>query len=353
MDLNLLNINDLGKEVQPIPEEVIEVFSSNEIEDYKEVFSLFDQSDTGFIDIVKIPRILLEIDKDLDKKALRDILEGYDEDGIDLNNFLLIAAKLYKRNVEEKDVVNAFKLLNPTCSTMPIHTFREMMLKSGDPLDNEEMTVLIDKVTQEQYDKYFNYESFANELTSQMEEYERILREKSLPDLTKPLKRTFKLPTKGHFKKSFPLKTIIPGPLTHFSTDSSNKGVEADEEDYEDIEDIDDDDIEKEPEIGQGQAIIEEVGKAQEKKEPRQLDDTDVSEQEDVRLRINIPTKFAQEQDSLFKTELMQEGEEEEEEQVEEEVVSEDDDYDNTDKYETEDDKDDVIEYDLPPSGLM
>ncbi|KAL4940770.1 hypothetical protein BDV06DRAFT_213222 [Aspergillus oleicola] len=125
--------------------------TKEEIEQYREVFSVFDKDGNGDIDAHELGEVMRSLGQAPTEEELQDIIDELDVDRtgtIDFNEFLILMSRKAKESDPEAELRAAFAVLDQDKSgTISADELRRVLTSIGDNVsdaDVEEMLKLAD-----------------------------------------------------------------------------------------------------------------------------------------------------------------------------------------------------------------
>jgi len=142
-------------------------FTKNQIEEFREVFNIFDKTNNGYITKKDINTVLKSLGQDLDEKDLTTLMECLDkedrkeddEDNIHFRHFLTIIATKVGRKDGKKDLIEAFKVFDrDSCGKLSVQELR-YLLSQDKNLSEEEINELFMEADPEE-EGLIDYENY-------------------------------------------------------------------------------------------------------------------------------------------------------------------------------------------------
>ena len=121
--------------------------TKQQMEDFKEAFSIFDKDGDGTISIDELQIVMSQLGHYLSSQELNRVIEQYDTDGdgtIDFEEFLNMMAKKLKDTDAEEEIEEAFKCLDRNGDgEITADEMKYYMMNYGEVMDEEEADLLI------------------------------------------------------------------------------------------------------------------------------------------------------------------------------------------------------------------
>jgi len=137
--------------------------TEEQIEEFKEVFSLFDKDGDGTISTKELGTVMRSLGQSPTEKELRDMVSEFDADGngtIDFPEFLKMMARKMTDTDSEEEVKEAFRVFDKDGSGwISGAEVRHVMSTMGETLSDDEVDEMIREADIDN-DKQVNYEEF-------------------------------------------------------------------------------------------------------------------------------------------------------------------------------------------------
>ncbi|XP_029634784.2 neo-calmodulin-like [Octopus sinensis] len=126
---------------------MIPKLSSDEIEEYREAFTMFDRDKDGRITAKELGTVLRSLGQNPTEVELRDMINEVDIDGngtIEFNEFLEMMMKCKSETNERQEVTDAFKVFDTNKDGfINASELRHVMMNLGEKLTDKEVEDMI------------------------------------------------------------------------------------------------------------------------------------------------------------------------------------------------------------------
>ncbi|KAK9503157.1 hypothetical protein O3M35_011785 [Rhynocoris fuscipes] len=161
---------ELGIKKQ-LPEVVKEIFTEQQITEYKQLFHLYDYNNEGLINISLVPKILASAEHEYEQLDLEMAMQEIDVSKgpeIDEMIFLQLAAKCYTQSLLKQQIVKAFQMINQPRTGNAINKtiLQYYLCDSGEPFDNYELKMFLFLAEPDPKNGDINYETLIEKLGS-------------------------------------------------------------------------------------------------------------------------------------------------------------------------------------------
>ncbi|CAH1267592.1 CALM1 [Branchiostoma lanceolatum] len=151
-----------------------DTLSEEQIAEFKEVFGLFDQDNSGSITTNELGEVMeslghkpelaeLQASRRFNSNGLNDMINEMDHDGsgtIDFPEFLLVMSKKQQESDSEKEIREAFRVFDKDGNGfITASELRVVMANLGEKLSDEEVDEMIDEADSDG-DGHINFEEF-------------------------------------------------------------------------------------------------------------------------------------------------------------------------------------------------
>ena len=141
-------------------------FTKNQIEEFREVFNIFDKTDNGYITKNDINTVLKSLGQTVSDEEMLNLLKSLDredesDDNIYFRHFMKIIAARVGKIDGKKDIVEAFQIFDrDSCGKLSVQELR-YLLSSDSSLTQDEINDLFMEADEGQegfieYGKYLN-----------------------------------------------------------------------------------------------------------------------------------------------------------------------------------------------------
>ncbi|KAL4239136.1 hypothetical protein ACF0H5_003838 [Mactra antiquata] len=124
-----------------------DVFSEEQLEEYKETFSLFDKEGDGSIVLKELGTVLRALGQHPTEADLADLIHKLETEGhttIEFPEFLSVLAKIIKDTDPETELTEAFKIFDKAgTGNISNADLRRIMTTYGEILNDEEVEEMI------------------------------------------------------------------------------------------------------------------------------------------------------------------------------------------------------------------
>lgn len=146
---------------------MIASFNNEEMSDFKEAFSLFDQDGDGFISIKEMENLIKSIGINSNEYELKDVIDkvspNNNNETFDFVVFLLIISHPhFKEKVEFDEKMNIFNAFDGQ-KIVSVSEFRFVLQNLGEKLSDEEIEEMIQEAKANENGE-INYEEFVKSL---------------------------------------------------------------------------------------------------------------------------------------------------------------------------------------------
>ncbi|CAJ0948527.1 unnamed protein product, partial [Mesorhabditis belari] len=145
-------------------------FSSEQIEDFKEVFYMYDKDGSGSISAKEFGKVMRALGQNPTEAELNAMIYDGDSDGnrsIDFEEFLGMMAEKMKNPIMDSDVRAAFQVFDKDGNGfISAKELRHVMTSLGEALTEEEVDEMIDEADVNG-DGQVNYEEFVAMMSKQ------------------------------------------------------------------------------------------------------------------------------------------------------------------------------------------
>nr|CAB3227461.1 calmodulin-like protein 4 [Phallusia mammillata] len=138
--------------------------TEDQIAEYRECFNLYDKKRNGKIlcsDLVSVMRSLGACPTEIDIKNHLKLISKAPGDHMDFSHFLTIMHKQGSSKNINKDILEAFKITDPSNSgTIPVSYLRNILMNTGEALTMKEVEQMFQKGKVSRNQKTVNYKEF-------------------------------------------------------------------------------------------------------------------------------------------------------------------------------------------------
>lgn len=146
-----------------------EVLTEEEIEEFKEAFSMFDRNGDETISSAELGTIMRSLGQNPTEAELMEMINEVDIDGngtIDFQEFLNMMAKKVNRSDNEEELREAFRVFDKDGNgSISAYELRTVMTTLGEKLTDEEVDEMIFEADLDG-DGNINYEEFVRMMTA-------------------------------------------------------------------------------------------------------------------------------------------------------------------------------------------
>ncbi|KAH3859224.1 neo-calmodulin-like [Dreissena polymorpha] len=139
----------------------------DELEEMRQAFRVFDKDDDGTISTHELRTVMRSLGQDPTQEELEDIVRQADTDGdgvIEFDEFIALMTKQLAASGTEKDIMEAFKVFDPTNKGYILATdLRHIMATKGDRMTDEEVDEMIEDADLDG-DGHIEYQEFVKML---------------------------------------------------------------------------------------------------------------------------------------------------------------------------------------------
>ena len=143
--------------------EVANKLTEEEIADFQEAFSLFDEDDSGTITIKELGSVMTSLGQNSTEAGLQDLINEVDIDGdgiIDFNEFLMLMVGKSKDVNTEEEFIEAFRVFDrDENGFISADELKNTMTNLGEKMSDEEVMEMIREADFDG-DGQINYEEF-------------------------------------------------------------------------------------------------------------------------------------------------------------------------------------------------
>ncbi len=147
-----------------------EQFTEEQLNEFKETFSLFDRDGDGTISTKELGTVMRALGQNPTESELQDMINEVDADGngtLDFSEFLSLMATKTKELDTEDEFIEAFKVFDRDGNGLvSAAELRHVMTSMGEKMSDEEVDEII-KEAQLDGDGMLNYEGFVKMMMSQ------------------------------------------------------------------------------------------------------------------------------------------------------------------------------------------
>jgi len=145
------------------------ILSNDEIEEFREAFSMFDKNGDGTISSAELGTIMRSLGQNPTENELMDMINEVDIDGngtIDFREFLNMMAKKVNKSDSEEELREAFRVFDKDGNGhISASELRTVMTTLGEKLTDEEVDEMIFEADLDG-DGQVNYEEFVRMMTA-------------------------------------------------------------------------------------------------------------------------------------------------------------------------------------------
>jgi len=145
------------------------ILSNDEIEEFREAFSMFDKNGDGTISSAELGTIMRSLGQNPTENELMDMINEVDIDGngtIDFREFLNMMAKKVNKSDSEEELREAFRVFDKDGNGhISANELRTVMTTLGEKLTDEEVDEMIFEADLDG-DGQVNYEEFVRMMTA-------------------------------------------------------------------------------------------------------------------------------------------------------------------------------------------
>lgn len=142
--------------------------SEEELEEFKQVFALFDKDGSGTISAKEIGNVLRALGQNLTEAELVDLVRERDKDGngeLDLEEFIRLWGKMLKEDETEEDLLEAFNVYDKDGDGLiSLEDLKHALLGFDDEMSDEEIMEMIAAIDFDK-DGFVSYEEFVEMMT--------------------------------------------------------------------------------------------------------------------------------------------------------------------------------------------
>ncbi|KAJ4465041.1 calmodulin-like protein [Lentinula edodes] len=143
--------------------------SEEQINEFKEAFSLFDKDGDGTITTLELGTVMRSLGQNPTDAELQDMINEVDVDGngtIDFKEFLSMMEKKFKDTDSEEEIRQAFQVFDKNGDgTISAKELKAVMESLGEKLSDKEVDAMIQEADQDG-DGCINYQEFVNMMLS-------------------------------------------------------------------------------------------------------------------------------------------------------------------------------------------
>ena len=143
--------------------------SEEQINEFKEAFSLFDKDGDGTITTLELGTVMRSLGQNPTDAELQDMINEVDVDGngtIDFKEFLSMMAKKFKDTDSEEEIRQAFQVFDKDGNgTISAKELKAVMESLGEKLSDKEVDAMIQEADLDG-DGCINYQEFVNMMLS-------------------------------------------------------------------------------------------------------------------------------------------------------------------------------------------
>uniref|UniRef100_A0A7S4J4N6 Calmodulin n=1 Tax=Odontella aurita TaxID=265563 RepID=A0A7S4J4N6_9STRA len=151
---------------------MVDQFTEDQIDEFKDAFSLFDKDGTGSITTKVLGTVLRSIRQSPTEAELLNLLAEMKNLEIDKNNtvdfpnFLKLMASILSDTDSEEEIIEAFKIFDKDeDGLITVAEFRHIVINLGERLTDEELEEIIKTCTNDGEDRV-NYMEFVKMISS-------------------------------------------------------------------------------------------------------------------------------------------------------------------------------------------
>jgi len=145
------------------------ILSNDEVEEFREAFSMFDKNGDGTISSTELGTIMRSLGQNPTENELMDMINEVDIDGngtIDFREFLNMMAKKVNKSDSEEELREAFRVFDKDGNGhISANELRTVMTTLGEKLTDEEVDEMIFEADLDG-DGQVNYEEFVRMMTA-------------------------------------------------------------------------------------------------------------------------------------------------------------------------------------------
>ncbi len=142
-------------------------FTEEQLQEYKEAFSLFDKDGDGIIDSKEFGTIIRSLTANLTEAQLKDMLNEVDpenEGRIDFQGFLQCMSRQMKDTDADEEILDAFRVFDKEKNGLiSIEEFKQVMDSLGEKLTDEEFEGMVRDANVDE-NGCVNYEIFVKKM---------------------------------------------------------------------------------------------------------------------------------------------------------------------------------------------
>ncbi|OMH81054.1 Calmodulin [Zancudomyces culisetae] len=122
-------------------------FSGEEVDEFREAFSLFDQDNDGYVSKAELGSVLRSLNRTITENELQELFVQADSDNdgkVNFNEFVKIMSKELEFVSGEDEILEAFKVFDKDgAGFIPISELRHIMTSLGEKLSEEEVEEML------------------------------------------------------------------------------------------------------------------------------------------------------------------------------------------------------------------
>jgi len=129
------------------------VLSKDQIDDFESAFAKFDKEGTGELPTKQLGEVMRMLGHKLSPEALQECIDEVDGDGsgfVDLSEFMELMTKKTKEMEDEKEVREAFRVLDKDGKgTISAEVIKEILLELDPGLSSEDADAMVDEIDED------------------------------------------------------------------------------------------------------------------------------------------------------------------------------------------------------------
>lgn len=146
---------------------MVEKFTEEQIEEFREIFSMYDEDGGGSISTEELGKVMRNLGQNPTEEELKDIIAEIDIDGngeVDFDEFLLLMGKNARETDIMDDYYETFQLFDRDNDNLISAADLKAVMATKDPLLDEEAEEMIREADRDE-DGRINYDEFVDMMT--------------------------------------------------------------------------------------------------------------------------------------------------------------------------------------------